>query len=183
MPSEPLHLFDPRRNFQWQGFAGRGATTTIQTPTETGVLHLGDLPGCGGLRRPSLVERLRLLQPPPAEAPVADLSGLKLEFDIEYDQTLDGAIRFDAAKLPSVSWEMWFVTGAGDIHEVRLRDHATVVSGTETAATVLIDISGEENMGRANRRAAPSIGIGTRRAVEPGRGRQRDTDGRGPFWQ
>jgi hypothetical protein len=41
---------------------------------------------------------------------------------------------------------MTFITGAGDIHKVRLLDHATVVSGSETAATVLIDISGDENM-------------------------------------
>ena len=41
---------------------------------------------------------------------------------------------------------MTFVTGAGDSHDVRLLDHATVVSGSETAATVLIDISGDENM-------------------------------------
>ena len=32
--------------------------------------------------------------------PKTDLSGLKLEFDIEYDQTLDSAIRLDAAKYP-----------------------------------------------------------------------------------
>lgn len=41
---------------------------------------------------------------------------------------------------------MSFVTGASDIHEVRLPDHATVISGSETAATVCIDISGDENM-------------------------------------
>jgi len=27
VPSEPLHIFDPRRNFQLQGFGGRAATT------------------------------------------------------------------------------------------------------------------------------------------------------------
>ena len=69
--------------------------------------------------------------------PKTDLSGLKLEFDIEYDQALDGAMRFDAAKYPSVSWDaMTFVTGKGDVHEVRLLDHATVVSGSETPASV-----------------------------------------------
>ena len=79
--------------------------------------------------------------------PKTDLSGLKLEFDIEYDQALDGAIRLDAAKYPSVTWDaMTFVTGSSDSHDVRLLDHATVVSGSETAATVLIDISGDENM-------------------------------------
>ena len=41
---------------------------------------------------------------------------------------------------------MTFVTGSGDRHDVRLLDHATVVSGSETTATVLIDISGDENM-------------------------------------
>ena len=50
-------------------------------------------------------------------------------------------------KFPSVSRDaMTFVTGLGDTHDVRLLDHATVVSGSETAATVLIDISGDENM-------------------------------------
>ena len=79
--------------------------------------------------------------------PKTDLSGLKLEFDIEYDQALDDAIRFDAAKFPSVSWDaMTFVTGAGDTHEVRLLDHATVVSGSETPAIATLFISGDENM-------------------------------------
>jgi hypothetical protein len=41
---------------------------------------------------------------------------------------------------------MTFVTGSGDSHDVRLLDHATVVSGGETTATVLIDINGDENM-------------------------------------
>jgi hypothetical protein len=33
----PLHIFDPRRNFQIQGCTGRGATTTMQEATQTGV--------------------------------------------------------------------------------------------------------------------------------------------------
>ena len=37
----------------------------------------------------------------PEHLPNADPSGLKMEF--EYDQTLDSAMRFDAAKFPSVS--------------------------------------------------------------------------------
>jgi len=35
--------------------------------------------------------------------PKTDLFGPKLEFDIDYDQALDGAIRLDTAKFPSVS--------------------------------------------------------------------------------
>src|SRR5712671_6966213 len=116
---EPLHIFDPRRNFQLQGFAGLGWWNAYDYYNHLRLKHL----------------------------PKTDLSGLRLEFDIEYDQALDGAMRFDAAKFPSVSWDaMTFVTGVGDIHEVRLLDHATVVSGSETAATVRIDTSGDENM-------------------------------------
>jgi hypothetical protein len=37
MASEPLHTFDPRRNFQLQGFTGRGATTTLHDASATGV--------------------------------------------------------------------------------------------------------------------------------------------------
>ena len=133
---------------QLQGFAGRAATTTIHDATETGVSISGifqaaeDFAVLGWWNAYDYFNHLRL-----KHLPKTDLSGLKLEFDIEYDQTLDGAIRLDAAKYPSVSWDaMTFVTGAGDSHDVRLLDHATVVSGSETAATVLIDISGDENM-------------------------------------
>jgi hypothetical protein len=148
VPTKPLHIFDPRRNLQLQGFAGRAATTTIHDATETGVSISGifqaaeDFAVLGWWNACDYFNHLRL-----KHLPKTDLSGLKLEFDIEYDQALDGAIRLDAAEYPSVSWDaMTFVTGAGDSHDVRLLDHATVVSGSETAATVIIDISGDENM-------------------------------------
>jgi hypothetical protein len=41
---------------------------------------------------------------------------------------------------------MTFVTGKGDVHEVPLLPHASVVSGGETPDAVLIDITGDENM-------------------------------------
>ena len=131
-----------------QGFAGRAATTTLHNATETGVSISGifqaaeDFAVLGWWNASDYFNHLRL-----KHLPRSDLSGLKLEFDIDYDQPLDGAMRLDAAKYPSVSWDaMTFVTGAGDIHEVRLLDHATVVSGSETAATIRIDISCNENM-------------------------------------
>ncbi len=148
MATEPLHIFDPRRNLQLQGFTGRGATTTLHDATETGVSISGifqaaeDFAVLGWWNAYDYFNHLRL-----KHLPKTDLSGLKLEFDIEYDNTLDGAMRFDAAKYPSVAWDaMTFVTGAGDIHEVRLLDLATVVSGGEIAASVRVHISGEENM-------------------------------------
>jgi hypothetical protein len=43
---------------------------------------------------------------------------VKLGFDIEYDQALDGSMRFDAAKYPSASWHArTFVTGKRNVHE------------------------------------------------------------------
>jgi hypothetical protein len=76
--------------------------------------------------------------------PRTALSGLKLEFDIEYDHALDGAMRFDAPKYPSVSWEsITFVTGAGDIHEVKLLDHASAISGFETPASLQLELSAQ----------------------------------------
>jgi hypothetical protein len=30
LPSEPLQIFDPRRNFQTQGFTGKGVTETVR---------------------------------------------------------------------------------------------------------------------------------------------------------
>ena len=144
MPTEPLHIFDPRRNLQLQGFSGRAATTTIHDATETGLSISGilqaaeDFAVLGWWNTYDYFSHLRL-----RHLPKTDLSGLKLEFDIEYDQTLDGAIRFDAAKYPSVSWDaVTFVCGAGDICEVRLLDHATVVAGGETPASCRLDANG-----------------------------------------
>jgi hypothetical protein len=148
MLAESLHIFDPRRNFQTQGFTGRGATTTMHNATETGVSISGifqaaeDLAVLGWWNAYDYFNHLRL-----KHLPKTDLSGLKLEFDIEYDQTLDGAMRFDAARYPSVAWDaMTFVTGRGDVHEVQMLPHASVLSGSETPAVVQIGITSEENM-------------------------------------
>lgn len=53
-------------------------------------------------------------------------------------------MRLDATKFPSVSWDaMTFVCGAGDLYDVKLLDHATVLSGSETPATALLDLTAE----------------------------------------
>ena len=150
MSAEPLHIFDPRWKFQTQGFAGRGATTTLHNATETDVSISGifqateDFAVLGFWNAYDYFNHLRL-----KHLPRTDLSGLKLEFDIEYDHGLDGAMRLDAAKYPSVSWDaMTFVCGKGiapdDIYEVRFLDQASVVSGSETPASVQIGLRGEE---------------------------------------
>jgi len=138
---EPLQLFDFRRTMHVQGFSRRAATTTIHDATETGLSISGIFQAAEDFAVLCLYNaydyfnHLRL-----KHLPRTDLSGLRLEFDIEYDHALDGAMRFDAAKYPSVSWDsMTFVCGAGtpaEIHEVRLLDHATVIGGSETPATV-----------------------------------------------
>jgi hypothetical protein len=144
LPSEPLHIFDPRRSTHFQGFSGRAATTTLHDATATGVSVSGifqaseDFAVLCRYNAYDYFNHLRL-----KHLPKTDLSGLKLEFDIEYEQTLDGAIRFEAAKYPSVSWDaVTFVCGAGDIYEVRCLDHATVVGGGETPASCRLDAYG-----------------------------------------
>jgi hypothetical protein len=117
LPSEVLHIFDPRHNLQLQGFAGRAATTTIHDATETGVSGIfqaaEDFAVLGWWNAYDCIDHLRL-----KHLPKTDLSGLKLEFDIEYDQTLDGAIRRTAAQFSSVTWDaIAFVTGSGDTHD------------------------------------------------------------------
>ena len=143
MPPEPLHLLDPRRNFQLQGFTGRGATTTIHDASATGVSvsvifqAAEDFAVLGLYNAYDYYNHLRL-----KHLPRTDLSGLALAFDIEYDHALDGAMRLDAAKYPSVSWDsMTFECGVGgpaNTYEVRLLDHVTVVSGSETPATATL---------------------------------------------
>jgi hypothetical protein len=147
MAEEPLRIFDPCRNFQLQGFTGRGATTTLHDASATGVSISGIFQGAedfavlGLYNAYDYFNHLRL-----KHVPRTDLSGLTLAFDIEYDHALDGAMRLDAAKYPSVSWDsITFecgVGGAANIYEVRLLDHAAVLSGTETPASVGLNIMG-----------------------------------------
>ena len=151
MAAEALHIFDPRRNFQLQGFTGRGATTTIHDASATGVSISGifqaaeDFAVLGFYNAFDYYNHLRL-----KHLPRTDLSGLTLAFDIEYGHALGGAMRLDAAKYPSVSWDsITFecgVGGAANTYEVRLLDHATVVSGSETPAAANLDIDGEDNL-------------------------------------
>ena len=128
-----------------QGFSGRAATTTIHDASDTGLSISGIFQAAEDFAVLCLYNaydyfnHLRL-----KPLPRTDLSGLKLEFDIEYDHALDGAMRFDAPKYPSVSWDsITFVTGAGDIHEVKLLDQAAAISGTETPAGLQLDIAAE----------------------------------------
>ncbi len=145
MAEEPLHILDPRRTMHVQGFSGRAATTTIHDATETSLSISGIFQAAEDFAVLCLYNaydyfnHLRL-----KPLPRTDLSGLKLEFDIEYDHALDGAMRFDAPKFPSVSWDaITFVTGAGDIHEVKLLDHATHISGSETPAGLELNLVAE----------------------------------------
>ena len=150
MGTEPLSIFDPRRNFQTQGFTGRAATTTIHDASATGASISGifqaaeDFAVLGLYNAYDYYNHLRL-----KHLPRTDLSALTLAFDIEYDHTFDGAMRLDAAKYPSVSWDsMTFecgVGGAANTYEVRLLDHATVLSGAETPASVVLHVRGDEN--------------------------------------
>ncbi|HPU74501.1 MAG TPA: hypothetical protein PLA43_21325, partial [Bryobacteraceae bacterium] len=134
MASEPLRIFDPRRTMHVQGFSGRAATTTIHDATETGLSISGIFQApedFAVLCLYNAYDYFNHLRTKPL--PRTDLSGLRLQFDLEYDHALEGAMRFDAAKYPSVSWDsMTFVCGKGgpeDTYEVRLRDYATVVDG------------------------------------------------------
>ncbi len=127
-----------------QGFSGRAATTTLHDATETSVSISGIFQAAEDFAVLCLYNaydyfnHLRL-----KPLPRTDLSGLKLEFDLEYDHALDGAMRFDSNKYPSVSWDSaTFVCGAGGIYEVRLLDHATAVAGSETPASCRLDAYG-----------------------------------------
>ena len=84
MPTGAIHVFDPRRNLQLQGFVGRAATTTIHIATATGISISGivqaaeDFAVLGLWNANDALNHLQL-----KHLPKTDLSGLKLEFDIE----------------------------------------------------------------------------------------------------
>lgn len=69
------------------------------------------------------------MSPGQKHLPRTDLSALILEFDIEYNHAVDGSMRLDAAKYPSVSWDsmtFMFGEGAGQVHEVKLFNYAAL---------------------------------------------------------
>jgi len=133
MPSDPLLLFDPRRTIQLQGFSSRAATTTLHDATETGFQISGIFQAAEDFANVQLFSaydyfnHLRL-----KPLPVTDLSGLTLQYDMEILPVNgeEGNVRPDCVRYASVGWDkLTITTGAGDIYEVPLMNHATVVAG------------------------------------------------------
>jgi hypothetical protein len=134
--AEPLHIFDPRRTVQLQGFSGRAATTTLHDATETGFQISGIFQAAEDFANVQLFSaydyfnHLRL-----KPLPVTDLSALTLQYDMEIlpVNSEEGNVRPDCVRYASVGWDkLTITTGAGDIYEVPLTQHAAVVSGDYT---------------------------------------------------
>src|SRR5664279_790296 len=101
MPSQQLHIFDPRRNFQLQGFSGRAATTTLHDATETGVSISGIFQAAEDfavLEWFNAFDYFNHLRCKPL--PRTDLSGVTLAFTLTMDTMLDGAVRIGSQKYP-----------------------------------------------------------------------------------
>ena len=138
MAGEPLNIFDPRRNFQLQGFANRAATTTLHDATATGVSISGifqsaeDFAVLEWFNAYDYYNHLRC-----RPLPRFDLTGVTLAFTLEMDHVLDGAVRIGSPKYPSVSWDaMVFYLGAAMTPWlVKLTDYAEVLSGSLTPST------------------------------------------------
>jgi hypothetical protein len=133
MPSTPLFLFDPRRTIQLQGFSGRAATTTLHDATETGFQISGIFQAAedfANVQLFSAYDYFNHLRVKPL--PVTDLSGLTLQYDMEILPVNgeEGNGRPDCVRYASVGWDkLTITTGAGNIYEVPLMNHATVVGG------------------------------------------------------
>jgi hypothetical protein len=136
MSSDIVRLFDPRRTIQLQGFSGRAATTTLHDATETGFQISGIFQAAEDFANVELFSaydyfnHLRL-----KPLPVTDLSGLTLQYDMEVLPVNgeEGNVRPDCPRYPSVGWDkLTITTGAGDIYEVPVMDHAAFVAGAVT---------------------------------------------------
>jgi hypothetical protein len=136
MPSAPLLFFDPRRTIQLQGFSGRAATTTLHDATETGFQISGIFQAAEDFANVELFSaydyfnHLRL-----KPLPMTDLSGLTLQYHMEVLPVNgeEGNVRPDCPRYPSVGWnKLTITTGAGDIYEVPVMNHAAFVAGAVT---------------------------------------------------
>ena len=131
--SAPLLLFDPRRTVQLQGFSGRAATTTLHDATETGFQISGIFQAAedfANVQLFSAYDYFNHLRVKPL--PMTDLSGLTLQYDMEILPVNgeEGNVRPDCVRYASVGWDkLTITTGAGDIYEVPLMQHASIVTG------------------------------------------------------
>jgi len=114
MAAEAIHIFDPRRNFQLQGFTGRGATTRSTTRPRLCV-HLRifqaaeDFAVLGFYNAFDYYNHLRLKHLPRTGSFRPD-AGVRYRVR----PRARGAMRLDAAKYPSVSWDsLTFECGVG----------------------------------------------------------------------
>jgi len=128
-----LNMFDPRRTIQLQGFSGRAATTTIHDATETGFQISGIFQAAedfANVQLFSAYDYYNHLRRKPLR--VTDLSGVTLQFDMQVLPVNgeEGNVRPDCVKYPSVGWDkLTIATGNGDIYEVPLMAHCSVLSG------------------------------------------------------
>jgi hypothetical protein len=133
MPSDPLLLFDPRRTIQLQGFSGRAATTTLHDATENGFQISGIFQAAedfANVQLFSAYDYFNHLRVKPL--PVTDLADLTLQYDMEIFPVNgeEGNVRPDCVRYASVGWDKLTIsTGAGDLYEVPVMSHASVVSG------------------------------------------------------
>jgi hypothetical protein len=147
---EALRLFDPRRNFQLQGFSGRGATTTLHDASATGVSISGIFQAAEDfavLEWFNAFDYYNHLRCKPL--PRTDLSGLTLAFTLEMDRALDGAVQIGSQKYPSVAWDSMIFFVGPQMHSwmVKLTDYAEVQSGSIQAATAMLTIEGAGDIG------------------------------------
>ena len=139
MAAESLHIFDPRRTVQLQGFSGRAATTTIHDATEAGFQISGIFQAAEDFASVQLVsayDYFNHLRVKPLR--VTDLSRLTLQRDMEILRVNGeaGNVRPDCVRYASVGWDkLTITTGAGDIYEVPLMSHAQILSGGFTPGT------------------------------------------------
>ncbi|HEU0139701.1 MAG TPA: hypothetical protein VFQ79_08325 [Bryobacteraceae bacterium] len=133
MSADPLHIFDPRRTVQLQGFSGRAATTTLHDATAIGFQLSGIFQAAedfANIQLFSAYDYFNHLRVKPL--PVTDLSGLTLQYDMEILPVNgeEGNVRPDCVRYASVGWDkLTITTGAGDIYEIPLMHHAQIVSG------------------------------------------------------
>lgn len=124
-----LSKLDPRYTLNLRGFDDRGAgaalhsvtadsfkvTGVFRDPADFCVLMLWDAD--------NFYEHPRLKY-----LPDMDFSGVALGFEVEYD----GLKPFDSIWFPTIDWPFLdVIDGDGGVHQIPLRDHATVTAGTK----------------------------------------------------
>lgn len=139
--SERIHKLQPDRTIQLRGFDHLGAAAALHSATPGGFTVSGVFRDAADFAVLTLWDADNFYEHPRLKyLPDFHFAGLTLQFDVRYENLMP----LDCRKYPTIDWPFLdVITPSGETRQVRLSDHAQVVSSPNAKASAEFTIQGD----------------------------------------